>query len=298
MKKTFTIVLALMLGVLQPLSAQGEKNIILGEEHIYGHSPDLREGYILFDDLADAINYLINKKNPAVIGFGEIHEEHVETSSKPTSLSFLFQEALPLISRGDDHLIVEKSPSRQVLCNAALDAQGRVRTTLDEKLYHLDRHMATLYHAEAAGYSAHLLDYKCSDWHHLQGPAPDSWKIVAARLTRYTEDKIQEIEKSRTTSGITMYYGGALHNDVFPRRNRHDWSFANVAMEVTEGRYLEIDLYVPETMEALDAPWLLSNDNGWYGIYNRKKKRREKSFVSFSTFREFLHFGSEKEHQR
>src|SRR5207237_1955598 len=44
-------------------------------------------------------------------------------------------------------------------------------------------------------------------------------------------------------------YGGAMHNDVFPRKELRDYSYAKPVQKRTKGRYLEVDLYVPEYIE-------------------------------------------------
>lgn len=54
-------------------------------------------------------------------------------------------------------------------------------------------------------------------------------------------------------------YGGALHNNRFPEAGIAEWSYAADADRATGGRFVEIDLVVPELAAASPAarrePW-------------------------------------------
>jgi hypothetical protein len=56
-----------------------------------------------------------------------------------------------------------------------------------------------------------------------------------------------------------IVYGGALHNDRVPRKELAQFSFAAPVDKAAHGRYLEVDLYVPEYVEhdeqVTSKPW-------------------------------------------
>jgi hypothetical protein len=52
---------------------------------------------------------------------------------------------------------------------------------------------------------------------------------------------------------VVVTYGGALHNDPTPSPERAEWSFGPALIERTGGRYVAIDLYVPELIDGSDA---------------------------------------------
>jgi len=63
-----------------------------------------------------------------------------------------------------------------------------------------------------------------------------------------------------------IVYGGSLHNDRYPYEGVEAYSYAERALHLTEGRYLEIDLYVPEFIENDE---LLSGE-GWFLEYKKR----------------------------
>jgi hypothetical protein len=64
-----------------------------------------------------------------------------------------------------------------------------------------------------------------------------------------------------------VLYGGLLHNDLEPRPGRESWSFGPRLQEHTGGRYVEIDLIVPEYIGTAE-PW---STLSWYPHYDASK---------------------------
>lgn len=62
-------------------------------------------------------------------------------------------------------------------------------------------------------------------------------------------------------------YGGLLHNDLVPRPGREDWTFGPRLKERSAGRYVEIDLIVPEFIKP-EEPWL---SLAWYPHYSAER---------------------------
>jgi hypothetical protein len=63
-------------------------------------------------------------------------------------------------------------------------------------------------------------------------------------------------------------YGGALHNDVYPLPGLGAYSYARAIRFATLGRYVEIDLVIPEY--AGSSPLLRAQD--WWGAYRRARR--------------------------
>jgi len=62
-----------------------------------------------------------------------------------------------------------------------------------------------------------------------------------------------------------VLYGGALHNDVMPRADRAAWSFGPEMVRATGGRYVELDIFVPESIQDTES-WRAF---AWYPHYDR-----------------------------
>src|SRR5207237_4760191 len=74
---------------------------------------------------------------------------------------------------------------------------------------------------------------------------------LLALITDLLEKKIAGVldERGKQADKMVLVYGGAMHNDVFPRAELRDYSYAKAVRKRTKGRYVEIDLYVPEYIE-------------------------------------------------
>ncbi len=68
-------------------------------------------------------------------------------------------------------------------------------------------------------------------------------------------------------SKVVVTYGGAIHNDPAPTPERRAWSFGPAIEAYVKGRYVAIDLYVPEFIDGSDAWRRLA----WYPYYDKTK---------------------------
>jgi hypothetical protein len=65
-------------------------------------------------------------------------------------------------------------------------------------------------------------------------------------------EKAKELrEKDSGAAGekTVVLYGGALHNDLYPSEVFKDYAFGQELHKLTQGHYLELDLYVPEYIQ-------------------------------------------------
>ena len=68
-------------------------------------------------------------------------------------------------------------------------------------------------------------------------------------------------------SKLVLTYGGARHNDVTPRPQMEAWSFGPRLKQRTSGRYVELDLIVPEYIKDNEAWKALT----WYPHYDAQR---------------------------
>jgi hypothetical protein len=64
-----------------------------------------------------------------------------------------------------------------------------------------------------------------------------------------------------------LVYGGLIHNDLVPRPGREAWSFGPRLKDRVKGRYVEIDLIVPEYI-GNGEPW---TSLPWFSQYDPEK---------------------------
>ena len=82
---------------------------------------------------------------------------------------------------------------------------------------------------------------------------------------------------------MIVTYGGVLHNDLEPDEAKAAWAFGPALEKRVKGRYVALDLFVPEFIEDTEVWRALS----WYAHYDKVKlgskttlfKLGDKSFV-------------------
>src|SRR6185295_18731134 len=74
------------------------------------------------------------------------------------------------------------------------------------------------------------------------------------------------------TRGVVAVYGGALYNDVHPDPDLAAYSFAPEIMAATLGRFVEIDLVVPEFVAAGGAGAAAVRAEPWWRAYLRLRR--------------------------
>jgi len=222
--------------------------------------------YVLFDSLEDAINHITDKRNPKIIGFGEIHSEYSELFPAVKPTIGRFQDTLVDIKRGETHLVIEKSMRLSEICFSELSQTERLDAWLDRPPSKLNSWFSTLKVAREAGYQPHVLDFTCDDLEVRLGykEGPD-WPSF---ITSYAIRKVLQIENTREVEGLTMYYGGAIHNDFYLNAPHPEWSIASVLSDQSSDGFVEVDLLVPELVDEDKALRSRLSDNvGWYFTY-------------------------------
>ena len=104
--------------------------------------------------------------------------------------------------------------------------------------------------------------------------------LSAPQLQRIATSAVQHRDKDPKHRPWIALYGGALHNDRFPDAAVAEWSYADALERVTAGKYVEVDLIVPEFAE----PDKVSQAQPWFPLVAGADgvlvwKRGERSFV-------------------
>jgi hypothetical protein len=79
--------------------------------------------------------------------------------------------------------------------------------------------------------------------------------LIADATVRETERLVASADPKRAL----VLYGGALHNDLDPRPGREAWTYGPRLAQLVAGRYVEIDLVIPEFVKPTPSwqsfPW-------------------------------------------
>jgi hypothetical protein len=256
--------------------------------------PDLKKNesadkypYKLFGSAAEALEEILAKTNPRAIGFGEFHQQE-NTKNTLSSLERFGNSLLPVLAGKTSDLVVETwlsegrcGEQEQAVVKDVDKVTKRPKTTEDETVRLLKR-------ALALGIQPHILTVECEDYKKVidaDGGVDyfEMLKLVGRRLgekggqalampasdaSRPSAEKTNakpEISGGGDKDKIVAIYGGAIHNDVSPADEWEDFSFAPAIEEAARGRYVEVDLYVPEFMENAKA----LKEEDWFPMFKR-----------------------------
>jgi hypothetical protein len=201
-----------------------------------------------FDSPAEALRSILGA-HPRVIAFGEFHE--IKGAAKVKSAIARFtDELLAEVAGGASDLIVETWVTEGNCGREETQVTNQVQETTQRPESTESELVTLLKRAKAQSVQPSILTLSCAGYRALlsQDGEVDYEKLLAT-VTDLLQRKIAERLRAGAPDKTILVYGGALHNDLFPRKELRAYSFAPSVMKATRGRYLEIDLYVPEYIE-------------------------------------------------
>jgi hypothetical protein len=206
-------------------------------------------------------------QHPRVIAFGEFHQTK-DTARARSAIAHFSDELLGLLPPRTSDLIVETWVTeghcgKQEEAVVAQVAEGTKRPESTETEV-----VTLLRRAKLAGLQPHVLTLTCAEYAGLQSPTGElDYVKLLATVTELLTRKIDAVLATRAASPnrTIAVYGGALHNDLFPRKELAAYTFGARYQRKLHGKYLELDLYVPEYIDA--DPELTAQP--WYPLYQK-----------------------------
>jgi hypothetical protein len=195
---------------------------------------------------------LAENPEPAVYAIGEYHQTRNAIAST-SPLARFTREIVGLLEPRADHLVVEAwldascwGTTREQL----VAATQRSETTQMEVLRLMQR-------SQRLHLQTHTLPMTCIEY---DAVIDASGHIDFLLLLELITDKLAETTRRLLANDrAVIVYGGALHNDLYPRWPLESLTYARPLAHELGGRVLEIDLVVPEVVAAMEMirtePW-------------------------------------------
>lgn len=189
---------------------------------------------------------------PEIVAVGEYHEQEGAPKVRSATRRFT-EELLPALQGRATSIIVEtwmlSGRCGKVEKQVAQEVQKTTRrpeSTEDEVTTLLGR-------AYDLGLKNHMLVVSCAEYQALldergELDADQSLKLVRRKVEEKAE-AVREAGEYGADGGVLLLYGGALHNDLEPAEGMEAYSFGPDLQQQTRGRYVELDLLVPEYVE-------------------------------------------------
>jgi hypothetical protein len=204
-----------------------------------------------------------------VIAFGELHQTHA-TAKVRSALARFTDEILPVLAPHASHLIVETWITRGSCGGAEEHVSKEIARTTERPAETESEIMKLLRRAKELGVAPHVLDIGCDEYRILAGSggagAVDYDKLLTITNAHLERAIGQGLLLPRAPGRpLVVVYGGALHNDLFPDPALAKYTFGRAVHAATRGAYREIDLYVPEMIDATPA----LRAERWYRAWQR-----------------------------
>lgn len=226
-------------------------------------------GCRLFDSPESAFRAVLADQ-PRVLAIGEAHAqkgmEGVESTTKRFTTSLL-----PLLKGQATDLVVELwvADKKCAAPKVAAVAKKQEPVTTGQAGGNQNEFVALGEASKGLGIVPHILRPSCEEYDAILAAGDDAVLRMLEMITRLTSEKVQKLLESQkeVPVPVVVAYGGAMHNDLSPKEGREAWSFGPELNDKTGGRYVELDLIVPEFIKDNDTWKALP----WYGHYDAGK---------------------------
>lgn len=203
-----------------------------------------------------AMQHILARK-PRIVGVGEVHAT-TDGPAVPSTLSRFTDRVLPVLAPTTTDLVIETwrlesacgETAAAVVTSVETDTK-RPETTKSEIELLAER-------AVALGVRPHDLPITCDEYPALMG---EDGQVDYDRLLVLLTGKLGDFAARGldTPDARLVLYGGAMHNDLFPREGLEKYSYGPAIQAKGGEGYVEVDLYQPELLRGnevlLEASW-------------------------------------------
>lgn len=209
-----------------------------------------------YPDAKAAFEAILAKEKPLVLAIGEAHAQKGATVDSSTKR--FTDELLTVVQGKTSDLVVEAMMPPQG-CKPQVEQvrEKQKAATAPQAQTNQSEYVTLGTEARKHGIVPDLLRPSCADLDAIEKAGDDAIGAslsTIARLTVGQVDKLLARNEKLQQDKMVIAYGGALHNDLAPGKGREDWSYAARLVERTKGRYVEVDLFVPDFIRD-DETW-------------------------------------------
>jgi hypothetical protein len=221
---------------------------------------------------ASAAFVAVLEQKPLILGIGEAHAQKGTEHVRSTTARFR-DELLPALRGKASFLAVElmlPNPKCQKETKQVEKQQKPVTEPQAES--NQNEYVLLGKRAKELGIVPDLLRPSCDDLTRITKAGAGDIGVMLETIARLTRDvSLSEVARNQKAAKdlLVVAYGGALHNDVAPRSGRETWTYGPDLTRATSGRYVELDLIVPEYIKDTESwtslPWVKHYDRAKLG---------------------------------
>ncbi len=245
-----------------------------------GQTPCGPMGCQRFPTAAAALEHILQRR-PEVIAVGEAHAL-AGTDGVKTATERFEQELLPLLAKqGATELVVELLKPAEGCQKTVAEVRKKQEPVVEKQDTGNQNRFIQLGHAsKKLGVTPYILEPSCKEYAGVVQGGPDGIVRMLELIAEKTEQRVlrfwqrnsaaRDEPSAAPTEGepapapskarsLVVAYGGAMHNDVEVVPAKASFSFGGSLVEKTGGKYVALDLIVPEYIKPTDAwkalPW-------------------------------------------
>jgi hypothetical protein len=209
-----------------------------------------------------------------VLAVGESHAQK-GTEALTSATKRFTERLLPAISSRSGDLVVELwHPDPKCMKEVKATAQAQKPVTETQATTNVNEYDALAIQSKSLGVTPWPLRPTCDDFSSIADAGADAVPVMLGLVKRLTQQKVQQLmAKNVPAKKLTIAYGGLAHNDVAPAAASAAWSFGPDLVKASGGKYVEIDLIVPEYVKDSDIWKKLA----WYDAFSADAGPREKA---------------------
>jgi hypothetical protein len=220
--------------------------------------------HVVHPNLKAAFDEILGDR-PRVLGIGELHLRTDRTGPTTSALARFTAEVMPSIGPQVSDLVIETwvvDPA----CKTGGAATQRVEAAMKRPESTKSEIGGLIGIIKQNGIKAHVMRLSCDDLATVAPPsgveAEKLLDVVTRELGRVARSAVRYRDEHAEARPLIVVYGGALHNDLHPFETTAQWSYAGAVDEATGGRFVEVDLYLPELIEGQ----ALYESEDWYPL--------------------------------
>jgi hypothetical protein len=218
-------------------------------------------GCLQFGSPEAAFDHVLASK-PSLLAVGEAHAQK-GTESIASTASRFGERFLPRLVGRARYLVVELLVANGKCGQIeARVAEKQRPVTEPQAASNQNEFLELAQKAQSLGIEPHPLRPTCDEYRGVVGAGAsdiDRLLVTVRDASLRTLGSLLELSAKTDKDALVVAYGGALHNDLEPRPGREAWSFGPAMRERTQGKYVELDLIVPEYVKDTESwqafPW-------------------------------------------
>jgi hypothetical protein len=223
-------------------------------------------GCLAFSSVDAAFAKVLDQK-PRILAIGEAHAQK-GTETVDSSTKRFTELLLPKLQGSATDLVVELWVADGKCGKQEKQVAEKQKPVTENQAESNQNEFVTLgQRSNALGIRPHVLRPTCAEYERILAAQNDVGQMLTmiADATAKLVERILEVRNA--PEKMVIAYGGAMHNDLAPREGRESFSFGPRLREATQGRYVELDIIVPEYIKDTEAWRALA----WVAHYDKQK---------------------------